>query len=140
MCTNLLYAARRRPANPRGILPPTVGYETAPCGTGKLLTMSPAFRPRSFLDRPQKAFGREQRSLPVPQQTRYQAWGVPPLFRPEESLDAYGYNVWLYRSVLTLAVEMARIPLRPRVPTADGFEYLPKHQALDTRARPQEKS
>lgn len=82
--------------------------------------------------------GRETRALPNVNTLLYSGWGVPAPFKPEESLDAYGYNVWVYRAVLTIAMELARVPLRLREPTATGFKNVERHQALDTLARPQE--
>lgn len=97
--------------------------------------MSPLFRPDSPLDR---LFGRKQeRALPVGSPFAYSGYGVPALFKPQESLDAYGYNVWLYRAVLTLSVELARIPLRLESQGKKG-RPIEKHQALAALARPQE--
>lgn len=97
--------------------------------------MPPAFRPGSPLAR---LFGaKADNRLPTANQYQYAGYGIPALFKPEESLDAYGYNVWLYRSVLTLSVECARVPLKLQQKGQKG-EYVDRHQAIDTLARPQE--
>jgi hypothetical protein len=49
------------------------------------------------------------RSIPTPVIGLY---GVPPHFRPGESLRAYGDSIHLNRVVLSIALEIARIPLR----------------------------
>src|SRR3954464_13376918 len=97
--------------------------------------MAPAFRPGSFLGRLTGA--KEERALPLPVQSLYSGYGVPPLFKPDESLDAYNYNVWLYRAVLTLSVELARVPLRLQKQGQEG-KYVERHQALAALARPQQ--
>ena len=63
---------------------------------------------------------------------------MPALFKPQESLRAYGDNVWLYRSVLSIAMELASVDFKIRKPLKSGeFEYVLKHQALDTLKTPQ---
>lgn len=99
--------------------------------------MSPAFRPGSLLDR---AFGsKQERALAPPGVSMYGSYGIPAPFKPQESLDAYDYNVWLYRSVLTIAMEMASVDLKLKVTTStDTVKYVDRHQVLETMRRPQE--
>jgi len=82
---------------------------------------------------------REERALPPPNVSIYREWGMPALFKPEESLKAYGDNVWLYRAVLSIAMEIARTKFKlKKADTPDGeIEYVTKHQALETLRRPQ---
>jgi hypothetical protein len=82
--------------------------------------------------------GREERSVPPPFLSFHQGMGMPPPFKPEESLKAYGDNVYLYRSVLSISTEIARTDFKLQTRNAKG-ETKPvlKHQALGTLARPQ---
>ena len=69
----------------------------------------------------------------------YGSYGVPADWKPEASPDAYDYNVWLYRSVLTIAMEMASVDLKLKDTTStDTVKYIHRHQALETMRRPQE--
>jgi HK97 family phage portal protein len=98
--------------------------------------MPSPFRSGSPLDR---LFGGvEQRALPSPDQYLYSGYGVPALYKPAESIDAYGDSVWLYRSVLTLSIECARIPLKLRKKNTKNNAFVERHQCLDLLARPQE--
>src|SRR4051794_3146810 len=64
--------------------------------------------------------------------------GMPALFKPQQSLWAYGDNVWLYRSVLSIAMEIASIDFKLRkLQTSGEYEYVLKHQALETLRMPQ---
>lgn len=96
----------------------------------------PVFRFGSFLDR---TFGpSEQRSLPPPLETMMGPWGVPFVFKPKQSLQAYGDNVWLYGAVTKIAFEIAKTNFKLRlIKTDDEFEPVEKHQALETMRRPQ---
>jgi HK97 family phage portal protein len=99
--------------------------------------VSPALRPGSFLDR---AFnGRQERSVPPSDTMLYSSsMGMKALFKPQQSLRAYGNNVWLYRSVLTIAMEIGGTEFKLRRLTKSGeYEYQTKHQALETLRRPQ---
>ncbi len=82
--------------------------------------------PESFVSRLGKAasaFGRVFRSQPLPNQLNYQYTGVPAPFKPQESLEAFDYNVWLGASVKKIAGELARITPRLRTKTKDGYRY-----------------
>lgn len=83
--------------------------------------------------------GRQERSLPPPNISVYQGFGMPPDWKAEESLRAYGDNVWLYRAVLAIAMEIARTKLKlKKADTKDGdIEYVESHQVLDTLKKPQ---
>jgi HK97 family phage portal protein len=97
----------------------------------------PSFRER-LTSATRVLLGREERSVPAPFAGIYQGWGKPALFAPKDSLDAYGDNVWLYRAVLSISMEIARTKFKLRTTTKDGeYKYLTSHQALDTLAKPQ---
>jgi hypothetical protein len=69
------------------------------------------FRNGSFLDR--LAGGCSQsRSVPFPDSGYFIGRGRPALFKPKESLQAYGDNLWLYSAVNILSDEAARTPFR----------------------------
>ena len=97
--------------------------------------------PESFVSRLGKAasaFGRVVRGLPLPDHLFYDSIGVPALFKPKESLDAFGTNVWLFSAVQKHAQEIARTIFRLRIKKKNGdYEYIEEHEALDTLARPQ---
>jgi HK97 family phage portal protein len=98
------------------------------------------FRQGSFLDRLQKSLTqREERSaIPPPGLAAYQYYGMPADFKAEESLKAYGDNVYLYRSVLTIAMEIARTTFRLQRERSDGsIEFDDNHQALEVLNLPQ---
>src|SRR5829696_1796049 len=81
---------------------------------------------------------RELRGITPPSAVFTGAYGIPALFRPGESLKAYGDNVHLYRAVLSIAMEVARIPLRLQSTNAKGEATVIKsHQALETLRLPQ---
>src|SRR4051812_34166932 len=91
---------------------------------------------RAFLGR--EGAPSELRGLPPPYVSAYEGWGMGPLFKPEQSLAAYGDSVWLYRAVLSIAMEIARTKFKLRRPLPDGeFEYVDGHQALETMKMPQ---
>jgi hypothetical protein len=95
------------------------------------------FRPGSPLAR---LFGaREERSVSPTDLSWYTGrWGMPALFKPQESLRVYRDNVWLYRSVLSIAMELASVDFKLKRLTKSGeVEYVLKHQALETLKRPQ---
>lgn len=99
--------------------------------------MSPDFRPNSFLAR---VFGgREQQGVPPLDTSIYRGPpGMPALFKPQQSLRAYGDNVWLYRAVLSIAMEIGGTDFKLRRLTKGGeYEYVTKHQALETLRLPQ---
>ena len=96
----------------------------------------------SIRERFSKAFsaivGREQRATPLPMEGMYQFQGMGPQFKPAESLSAYGDNVWLYGAVNKIAQEIARTQFRLQTQNSEGeIEFIQKHQALETLARPQ---
>lgn len=81
---------------------------------------------------------RELRGIPPPSAVFTGQYGVPALFKPGESLRAYGDNVHLYRAVLSVAIEIARIPLRLQTVNAKGeARVIQSHVALDTLRMPQ---
>jgi hypothetical protein len=98
-------------------------------------------RPGALLDRIHSAgrilLGREKRFPPEEWQS-FSAYGLPHSFKPKESLQAMGNNVYLYRSVLTISMELARtnFQLRTRA-KKNQFKYIESHQALETLAKPQ---
>jgi HK97 family phage portal protein len=68
----------------------------------------------------------------------YQGWGMPALWRPQESLDAYGDNPYLYRAVLMISMQIGQTAFRLQKTNAAGeIELVKKHQALATLAKPQ---
>jgi hypothetical protein len=73
----------------------------------------PSFASR--LGQAARAFGRVVRGLPLPDHLFYDSYGLPGLFKPKESLDAYGNNVWLYAAVSKIAQEIARTKFRLRI-------------------------
>jgi hypothetical protein len=77
------------------------------------------FRPGSALDR---LFGkRVERSIsPFELSHLLGGWGAPATFKPQESLRAYGDNVWLYRAVLSIAMEIAGGDFRLRTVKKNG--------------------
>jgi hypothetical protein len=82
----------------------------------------PAFRPDSPLAR---VFGTpEQRSLPAPAGMVMGNWGVPSTFKPKQSLEAYGDNVWLHGAVKKIAFEIAKTDFKLR-----------KRQTAQTKAK-----
>jgi len=63
--------------------------------------------------------------------------GMPHQFKPDDSIEAYGDNTWLYSAVNSIASEVSRIPLRLREVKADGsFEEVKLHQALTVLNNP----
>lgn len=97
--------------------------------------------PESFFSRlgsGLRAFGREVFGFPLPDHLSHDAYGIPALFKPKESLDAFNNNVWLYAAVGKIAQEIARTKFRLRNKRKDGsFDYIEKHQALETLSHPQ---
>lgn len=97
--------------------------------------------PPSFLSRLGQAARsavREIRGIPPPSAVFTSQYGIPALFNPGESLRAYGDNVHLYRAVLSIAMEIARIPLRLQTLSAKGeIQPVKSHQALETLRLPQ---
>lgn len=82
--------------------------------------------------------GREERSIPPFDVSWFSQIGMPALFNPERSLDAFGDSPYLYRAVLAIAMEIATINFKLRVPNAKGeFEFITDHQALETLRLPQ---
>src|SRR5918997_1824709 len=82
--------------------------------------------------------GREERGIPPPSAVFTSQYGIPALFNPGESLKAYGDNVHLYRAVLSIAMEIARIPLRLQTVNQKGeITVIKSHQALETLRLPQ---
>lgn len=83
--------------------------------------------------------GREERGIPPPHVSLYQGYGMPANFKPEESLKAYGDNVWLYGGVSKIALELARTRFRLKKAESWGgkVKYVERHQALETLRRPQ---
>jgi HK97 family phage portal protein len=82
--------------------------------------------------------GREERGIPPPSAVFTSQYGIPALFNPGESLKAYGDNVHLYRAVLSIAMEIARIPLRLQTENSKGeIQVIKSHQALETLRFPQ---
>lgn len=83
----------------------------------------------------------ELRGLPPPGISAFQAHGMPALWKPEQSLSAYHDNVYLYRSVLTVAMEVAGVEFKLKKASKSGkddeIEYVESHQALETLWRPQ---
>ena len=64
--------------------------------------------------------------------------GMPATFQPEQSLKAYGDNVWLYRSVLSIAYQIGSTEFKLAQATDDGkLEYVTEHEALKALAKPQ---
>jgi hypothetical protein len=86
---------------------PVNGKGIAPAAAGTLGPNVFALPPRPCPDR--LTIRREERALVTSGSPLYTAYGVPPLFKPQESLDACGYHVCLYRSVLTLSMEIPRV-------------------------------
>jgi len=97
----------------------------------------PAFRPGSFLDRLAKPG--QQRGVPPIDPTPYSSHlGMPALFKPQQSLRAYGDNVWLYRSVLSISLEIGNTNFKLRRTDEKGeYEHVTNHQALETLRTPQ---
>jgi hypothetical protein len=52
--------------------------------------------------------GREERNVPLPFEALFASYGMPHVFRPQESLEAYGDNPWLGGAVDRIAHELAR--------------------------------
>jgi len=97
----------------------------------------PPLRPGSFLSR---VFGQpEKRSITPPVGTVMGDWGAPHTFKPKQSLEAYGDNVWLYGAVQKIAFEVAKteFKLRKKQSKSDEIQYVEKHQALSALSRPQ---
>ena len=64
--------------------------------------------------------------------------GMPATFQPEQSLKAYGDNVYLYRSVLSIAFQIASTEFKLAQTNADGtLDYVIEHEALKALAKPQ---
>ena len=81
---------------------------------------------------------RDIRGIPPPSAVFTSQYGIPALFNPGESLRAYGDNVHLYRAVLSIAMEIARIPLRLQTENQKGeITVVKSHQALETLRLPQ---
>lgn len=96
----------------------------------------PAIRPHSFLDRVLN--GRQERSVPFPDQSYYVGYGRPHSFKPHQSLQAYGDNPYLYSAVNVIASELARTNFRLQKRNAKGeVTYIERHQALETMKKPQ---
>jgi HK97 family phage portal protein len=102
----------------------------------------PSFRSR--ISHAAKAFltpvstAAERRNMPMPFEVLYQSIGMPPLFKPGESLHAYGDNPWLAGAVDKIARELARTKFHLQTTNAKGeIEVIKKHQALVTLNRPQ---
>lgn len=78
------------------------------------------------------------RSLPPPAYQILGQWGVSPVFKPEESLDAQDDNVWLRGAVSRIVQEIARTKFKLRTVSPDGeAEQIINHQALVTLQSPQ---
>lgn len=78
------------------------------------------------------------RGIPPPDAVFAGEYGIQALFKPGESIRAYGDNVWLYRSVLSIAMEIARIPLKLQTVNKKGeAEPVKSHVALETLRLPQ---
>ena len=94
--------------------------------------------PQRFLPRP----GRQRRACegrgPAHRRNPYRGpVVVPALFKPEMVQRAYGDNVHLYRSVLTLSMEIGSTDFKLRRPLASyDVEYVTRHQALETIRTP----
>src|SRR3954465_7796715 len=81
---------------------------------------------------------REERVYAPPAAYYQQSYGVPALFKPEESLAAFDDNVWLFGAVMKIAQELSRTDFRLQKVNAKGkIAYIEKHQAIDTLKRPQ---
>lgn len=96
----------------------------------------------SFLDRLSRAYaaftGREMRNVPLPFEGAYNQVGMPPLFKPQESLAAYGDNTWLAGAVDKISREIAHTQFRLQKVKAKGeIEVIQNHQATETLNRPQ---
>lgn len=99
--------------------------------------MPSPFRSGSFLDR-LAGGSSQQRSMPFPDDNYFSGYGRPALFRPKESLKAYGDNVWLYSAVNVHADELARTQFRLQKRNTKGeIAVVDKHQAMETMRRPQ---
>lgn len=65
-------------------------------------------------------------------------FGVPALYDSDAALRAFSDNVWLYRSVLSIALEVSRVKLRLQTVNKKGeITVVPSHQALETLRMPQ---
>lgn len=65
-------------------------------------------------------------------------YGVPQIYDSDASLRAFSDNVWLYRSVLSIALEIARIKFRLQTKDRnDEITIVKSHQALETLRMPQ---
>ncbi len=106
----------------------------------------PAFRPGSFLDR---VFSGGRATSPVPESRALEQIpapfmaafgglaGMPHPFKPYESLNYYGDNLWLYACISIVSQEASRVKLKlmKRKKNAED-EGVPEHQALSTLRRP----
>lgn len=68
----------------------------------------------------------------------YSYRGMAPLYKPEESLKAYGDNPWLGGAVDKIAREIARTKFHLQIENNKGeIEVIRNHEALDTLKKPQ---
>lgn len=81
--------------------------------------------------------GREERNVPAPSETIYHSYGMPALFRPAESIDAYGDNPWLGGAVDRIVQTLARTKFHLQKGFGDDIEIIHQHQALETLRKPQ---
>ncbi|MGE0536648.1 MAG: phage portal protein [Pirellulales bacterium] len=83
--------------------------------------------------------GRVLRGYPLPDNLWHVGYGMPAKFKPKESLEAYGDNVWLYAAVNKIAQELARTKIKLRTKAKDGFQYFEDDESdvLELINRPQ---
>lgn len=97
----------------------------------------PTLRQR-FQSAAQAFLGREERSIAPFDVTWTGGYGMPAPWKAQQSLQAYGDNTWLYRSVFTTAVQIAKIDFKLRIVKENGdIEKVTNHQALETLRLPQ---
>ena len=71
-------------------------------------------------------------------ESMYSLMGMQPVFKPEESLKAYGDNPWLGGAVDKIAREIARTTFHIQTENKNGeIEVIRSHEALDTLQKPQ---
>ena len=82
--------------------------------------------------------GREERSVPLPFEGVYQAYGMPHSFPSQDAMSSYDDNPWLAGAVDRIAQTLSRTKFHLQRVNAKGeIEIIKSHQALETLKRPQ---
>ena len=92
--------------------------------------------PRNFAyldDKQAASIDSIMRSVPMPVRRWWSFFNFNDNYRPNESLDKYGENVWLYSAITLIAQEVARVPFYiKRMDDEGDFEPVKRHQCLST--------